>query len=332
MAALFDIGSINVPWESIIGVRTAKQRLFEALIMPVQHEELFTYYGKKRTKGVVLYGPPGCGKTLCAKAVATSLAKMATKDKPRAGGFISVKGPEMLDMYQGNSEKNMRQVFEHAAVFQRQHGYPCVIFFDEAEAILGVRRGNQHGGSKDQVVSAFLCEMDGMEGMGAIVLLATNKQDMLDPAVTRDGRCDFRIRVPRPSQQDCRDLFTFYLAQTVVSDDDDPAEVARICTEKIYSSPIFEVSFHEADPRAFTLGHLASGAMVSGMVERAKLCAIHRAIVKKECNGVTLDDVMTGVRQSYQEHLGFRHQDAIDEFAESLGCTVAGLRSIAKEP
>lgn len=189
----------DVKWEDIGGLEVAKADMVEAIEVPHRHKELFAYYGKKQIKGILLSGPPGCGKTMLGKAAARALADIYGAAGSRTG-FLYVKGPEILNQYVGQTEQTIRDMFFDAKRHKEEHGYPAIIFLDEADAILAAR-GTRNIGIGNTIVPQFLTEMDGMDESGAIVIIATNRPDVLDPAIVRDGRIDRKVAVVRPNEQ-----------------------------------------------------------------------------------------------------------------------------------
>ncbi len=266
----------KVTWEQIGGQDEAKRLLREAVELPRQHAELFKRFGKKGTKGILLSGPPGCGKTLLARAVATSVGA----DK---GGFLTIKGPEVLDPYVGVTEQTIRAIFNQAREYKQANNREAVIFVDEAESLLA-RRG-VHGNYMGQtVVPTFLTEMDGLEESCALVVLATNRADQLDPAVIRDGRVDHKIEVARPTVEEAADIFQIYLASLPVQTALSREMLAEQAADVLYS-------VHNQH-----LPH--SGAMIAGIVDKAASFAIHRSIAQRKRDGaITQDDLLRAIEQ-----------------------------------
>ena len=187
----------DVRWKDVGGLAQVKQRLIEAVEWPLQYAELFTKAGIRPPKGILLTGPPGCGKTLLAKAIATE-SKV---------NFISVKGPALLSKYVGESEKGVREMFRKA-----KQAAPCIIFFDEIDALVPTRAGGSDAHVAERVLSQFLAEMDGIEELkGVLVLGATNRLDMLDPAMLRPGRFDEIVEIPLPDEQGRSEIFEVHL-------------------------------------------------------------------------------------------------------------------------
>ena len=191
----------EVSWDDVGGLTEAKRIMREIIEGPHKLKKLYEFYHKKPVKGALLFGPPGCGKTLLAMAIVTAIAKMYGIDAKEAmqSGFIYVKGPELLEMWLGKSEEAIRSLFARAKAHRKKYGFPAIIFIDEAEALLRKRGSGISSDIESTTVPTFLSEMGGMEESGALVLLATNRADILDPAVVRDGRVDVKVYVSRPT-------------------------------------------------------------------------------------------------------------------------------------
>jgi ATP-dependent 26S proteasome regulatory subunit len=260
-----------VKWSDIGGNEEAKALLQEAIEWPRQYPKLFESYKAKPAAGVLLWGEPGCGKTMLGKAVATSIAK------GKAGGFINIKGPEILDPYVGVSEALVRDTFRKAREYYDENGTEAVVFVDEADALL-TKRG-QHGNYMGQtIVPAFLTEMDGLESSPAIVILSTNRPDTLDPAIIRDGRIDYKVGVRRPSQKEAKTIIDIHLRKTKVAHED----CASVAADKLY------------DGQNVKLPH--SGALLAGVVSKAKSIAMRRDVSNGgRVTGIRRDDILMAV-------------------------------------
>lgn len=312
----------GVTWDDIGGLVEAKKQLREAVEAPTLHADLLARYGKKPIKGVLLYGAPGCGKTMLGKAAATALGALHGNT---GGAFFYVKGPELLNMYVGASEQNVRNLFTAARRHKKTHGYPAIVFIDEADAILG-KRGSMFGTLTGTVVPAFLAEMDGLQDSGALVLLATNRPDTLDPAIVRDGRIDRRIKVSRPSREDAREILLKRLEQcgSLTSTE----ALADAASDALYDSKLalYYIRTHATVSRGkpLTLGHIVSGAMLAGVVDRATSIAMQRALAGGEVE-VSEADMRAAVQETFRQAQDINHADEIAEFCEGWEQEVVGV-------
>lgn len=272
----------EVQWDDIGGHDEAKMLLREAVEAPRKHAELYKKFGKKPTHGLLFYGPPGCGKTLLARAVATSVGSSD-------GGFLAIKGPEVLDPYVGVTEQTIRSVFRQAHEYRQKHGREAVIFVDEAESLLA-KRGAWANYMGQTVVPTFLTEMDGLESSSAIVILATNRPDILDPAVIRDGRVDHKIEIKRPTQEDAANIFAIHLKDVPAAKS--VCELATIGSEVLYSRSYAD------------LPH--SGAMIESIVDKAKSQTIRRVMnSRRKDQHMWDDDLLYAIEQTRLQERGF---------------------------
>ena len=314
--------TVKVDWSEVGGLEDAKQFLREAIEYPMTYEKVFKFYNKDATKGILLYGPPGCGKTLLAKALATSLAKLQGKDVP---GYIYVKGPEILDKYVGESERVIRHIFKAAREFGEAKQVRAVIFLDEADALLRRRGTGKSSDVESTIVPAFLAEMDGMVTTphDPLVLLATNRPDTLDPAVIRDGRVDRKIKVTRPEKEIVRDIFKIHLKGKPLSESQ--KTIVHGVMEALYQQrPMYQLQWKEQrEPVIFHFHNMLSGAMIEGIVNRAVSSAFRRDTGAKEPRGLFTEDLIKGVEESYREARDLDHADDINEFSEGHSLTNA---------
>jgi proteasome-associated ATPase len=275
----------TITWDDIGGLWDAKEQLQEAIELPMSHPEIFEKYGQEPIKGVLLYGPPGCGKTLLGKATATSIARNFGAQS--STGFIYIKGPEVLSKWLGESEAKIRQLFAMARDHRDDTGYPAVIFIDEADALLG-RRGRGIGGSSisDTVVPTFLAEMDGLDDTGAVVLLATNRPDTLDPAVIRPGRIDRKIKISRPDRETAADILRIHLRSKPVTNTLDA--VIQYVMEAVFD----DNNRVQGQP----LSSVLNGAILENIVSRATSFAIKDDISRGSFGGITHQHFMDAIQ------------------------------------
>lgn len=294
-----------VTWDQIGGQEEAKQALHDTVELPLLHPDLYKAYNKKPIQGVLLFGPPGCGKTMLGRALSTSLG----------GGFQYIKGPELLNAYVGQTEANIRDIFARAKKYKMATGKPAVIFLDEADALLGVR-GRDSIGMEKTVVPQFLTEMDGLEPSSAIVILATNRSDQLDPAVTREGRIDRKINVTRPDQPTVFTLFQLYLQATLVADGK-YAELAKLATDCLFDDALTLMNVvTDGGVMQFNLQHIVSGALIASIVEQAANMAMHRDIKNGgKPTGIIDEDILQAVSKVYHQNHNLHHDEAIRDFA-----------------
>ena len=262
----------NVSWDDIGGMTDIKRRLIEAVEWPLTHADFFRDAGVKPPKGILLAGPPGVGKTLTAKAVAAQTQ----------ANFISIKGPELMSKFVGQSESRLREIFRKA-----RQAAPCIVFFDEIDALLPKRGLNQSDAVGDRVLAQFLAEMDGVEELnGVLVLGATNRLDMLDPAMLRPGRFDEVVELDTPDEASRAEIFRVHMRGRPFADAIDPVELARLCPA-------------------------ASGAQIAGAVRRAAMAAVRRAVRAQESStAVSLEIGVDDIRHAIDIETGLAREHA----------------------
>jgi hypothetical protein len=316
-------------WEEIGGQEEARRELIRAIQWPVLYPDLFRLFRRQRSKGVLLYGPPGTGKTLLGKAVVRLLAALYQR-RPEEGGFQYVRGHELLDMYVGGSEKAVRDLFDRARRWKAEKGYPAVLFFDEADALFRRRPIGAREGAFT-LVPALLAEMDGMEDNGAFVMLATNRPDSLDLAVTRPGRIDRRIRVTRPDEAASARIFSIHLNGVFLEAD---LSMSRLCEQSaraLFSAEhkLYNVTWDGGGEVPFLLKDLASGALIHNIVDRATANKMALCIESNMEQGLALSDVEGAIAEMLTEQRFVNHTEELQEFAERHGRGVAEVRRAA---
>ncbi len=325
----------DVSYSDIGGLRDQIEQIHDAVELPFLHADLFREHHLRAPKGVLLYGPPGCGKTLIAKAVANSIAKKLghLTGKDIRSFFLHVKGPELLNKYVGESERQVREVFQKAKE-KADDGYPVIVFFDEMDALFRTRGSGISSDIESTIVPQFLSEIDGVERLrNVIVIGASNRQDLIDPAVLRPGRLDVKIKIDRPDKAAARDIFSKYLTadlpwhpEELARDTDDGAKVVErlitLTVESMYAlseeNQFLEVTYGNGDKETFYFKDFASGALIEGIVSRAKKYAIKRLLATSE-RGIRSDDLIRAVRDEFKEHEDLPNTTNPDDWAKIAG-------------
>src|SRR6201998_4661621 len=284
----------EISWNMVGGQEEALSAIKDAIELPLLHADLFTKFQHQTPKGFLLYGPPGCGKTLLGKATAYNLTKQL---KEKTGEemqqfFMHIKGPEILNMWVGESERMVREIFATARE-KRKEGFMPFIFIDEAESILGTRRAGRYSSILSTLVPMFCSEMDGIDSLNdVVIILASNRADLIDPAILRPGRIDRKIKVNRPNREGTRDIYRIYLTNDLPYDgaltkeaDNVGAAVERLIERFVDwqfarrdENKFLEVTFRSGRKEMLYRSDLISGAIVASIVERAKAVAIKRSI------------------------------------------------------
>lgn len=323
------------PWESIGGQEEAIQAIRDTIELPALHPELFERFEYSTPKGFLLYGPPGCGKTLIGKATAYNLVQHMREEEglDLEEYFMHIKGPEILNMWLGETERMVREIFAQARQ-KRKEGYLPFIFIDEAESILGTRRSMRGHNISNTVVPMFCTEMDGIESLHDVVLvLASNRHDLIDPAILRPGRIDRKIKVERPNYEASRDILGIYLKAELPIDREEidrhgGLEAARVALiqegldelfAKSDEARFLEVSLRSGRQEVLYRGDLTSGAIIASVVSRAKERAIKRAIANNDPEGgIRGEDLRLAARDEYRENEVFPPSDSVEDWLKLL--------------
>ncbi len=325
----------DVSYDHIGGLSKEIEQVRDAVELPFLHPQLFAEHQLSPPKGVLLYGPPGCGKTLIAKAVANSIAKKLghLTGKEVRSFFLHVKGPELLNKYVGESERQVREVFKKAKE-RAADGNPVIVFFDEMDALFRTRGSGISSDVESTIVPQFLSEIDGVERLrNVIVIGASNRQDLIDPAVLRAGRLDVKIKISRPDAAAARDIFSKYVIPDLpfaVEEveryvGDRRALVDRLITmtvDAMYATSeenkFLEVTYVSGEKEILYFKDFASGALIEGIVSRAKKYAIKRTIATNE-KGIKADDLLRAIRDEFKEHEDLPNTTNPDDWAKIAG-------------
>ena len=324
----------ELPWEKVGGQEAALQAIKDAIELPLLHPDLFKKFQHATPKGFLLYGPPGCGKTLIGKATAYNLTKQLgekTGNEMREY-FMHVKGPEILNMWVGESERMVREIFATARE-KRKEGFMPFLFIDEAESILGTRRASRHSNILSTLVPMFCSEMDGIDSLNdVVIILASNRADLIDPAILRPGRIDRKIKVNRPDKEGTREIYRIYLTDSLPYDgvlakeaDGIGASIERLVERFVDwqfarrdENKFLEVTLRSGRKEILYRSDLISGAIIASIVERAKAMAIKRAIATQQEEGIREMDLQLAFNAEYAENDIFPTTDITEDWLKLI--------------
>jgi proteasome-associated ATPase len=327
----------DITYADVGGLDEQIEAITDAVELPYLHRRLFAEYRLPAPKGILLYGPPGCGKTLIAKAVANSLAKKVAEitgnDKIRSY-FLNIKGPELLNKYVGETERQIRLVFQRARE-KAEEGVPVIVFFDEMDSLFRTRGTGISSDMESTIVPQLLAEIDGVEALRDVIVIgASNREDLIDPAILRPGRLDVKIKIERPDEVAAAQIFAQYLTADLPIDSaeldrlggGDPEKAVRamieVTVEEMYRADeenrFLEVTYQNGDKEILFYRDFSSGAMIENIVRRAKKNAIKRAIANAG-DGIRSSDLLESIRREYKENEDLPNTTNPDDWARISG-------------
>ncbi|MHB8245362.1 MAG: proteasome ATPase [Acidimicrobiales bacterium] len=327
----------DITYSDIGGLDEQIEAMTDAVELPYMYRELFAEYRLPAPKGILLYGPPGCGKTLIAKAVANSLAKKVSEHTGNANTrsyFLNIKGPELLNKYVGETERQIRLIFQRARE-KAEEGVPVIVFFDEMDSLFRTRGTGISSDMESTIVPQLLAEIDGVETLrNVIVIGASNREDLIDPAILRPGRLDVKIKIERPDEAAAEQIFARYLTAELPLDPADVSSIGgghadktvKVMIERTVSemyradetNRFLEVTYQNGDKEVLYFKDFSSGAMIENIVRRAKKLAIKRAIAG-EGRGIRVADLLASIKQEYKENEDLPNTTNPDDWAKISG-------------
>jgi proteasome-associated ATPase len=327
----------DISYADVGGLDSQIEAITDAVELPFLHRDLFLEHKLPAPKGILLYGPPGCGKTLIAKAVANSLAKKVsevTGDKNARSYFLNIKGPELLNKYVGETERQIRLVFQRARE-KSEEGFPVIVFFDEMDSLFRTRGTGISSDMESTIVPQLLAEIDGVETLkNVIVIGASNREDLIDPAILRPGRLDVKIKIERPNAEAASQIFARYLTADLPLDENevislgggDREKCVRVMIEHTVAemyrddddNRFLEVTYQNGDKEIMYYKDFSSGAMIENIVRRAKKLSIKR-IIAGSGRGIRTEDMLASIKQEYKEHEDLPNTTNPDDWAKISG-------------
>jgi len=327
----------DISYDDVGGLDSQIEMITDAVELPFLYRDLFAEHKLPAPKGILLYGPPGCGKTLIAKAVANSLAKKVAErsgDGTARSYFLNIKGPELLNKYVGETERQIRLVFQRARE-KSEEGVPVIVFFDEMDSLFRTRGSGISSDVESTIVPQLLAEIDGVEALkNVIVIGASNREDLIDPAILRPGRLDVKIKIERPDETAAAQIFSRYLMPSLPLDEEevritgggDRDKTVRLIIERTVeemyrddeANQFLEVTYQNGDKEVMYYKDFASGAMIENIVRRAKKLSIKRQIAG-EGKGIRTQDLIDSIKQEYKEHEDLPNTTNPDDWAKISG-------------
>ena len=327
----------DISYDDVGGLDEQIELIKDAVELPFLHQALFREFELPAPKGILLYGPPGCGKTLIAKAVANSLAKKVAEqagDAQARSYFLNIKGPELLNKYVGETERQIRLVFQRARE-KSEEGWPVIVFFDEMDSLFRTRGSGISSDIESTIVPQLLTEIDGVESLkNVIVIGASNREDLIDPAILRPGRLDVKIKIERPNEASAAQIFGRYTTTDLPLDEGevaslgggDPHKAVQAMIEAAVAemyltderNQFLEVTYQNGDKEVMYFKDFSSGAMIENIVRRAKKLAIKR-LIEGGARGLRVDDFVRSVHQEFREHEDLPNTTNPDDWAKISG-------------
>jgi proteasome-associated ATPase len=316
----------DITYADVGGLDDQIEQIQDAVELPYLYADLFHEHQLQPPKGILLYGPPGCGKTLIAKAVANSLAKRVAEKTGNAATrsyFLNIKGPELLNKYVGETERQIRLIFQRARE-KSEEGVPVIVFFDEMDSLFRTRGSGISSDIESTIVPQLLAEIDGVESLkNVIVIGASNREDLIDPAILRPGRLDVKIKIERPDEEAARQIFSRYLSDDLpIAGDESVESMIGAAVKRMYSADdenrFLEVTYQNGDKEVLFFKDFASGAMIENVVRRSKKMSIKRQIAGGQ-KGIATPDLIDSIRQEYREHEDLPNTTNPDDWAKISG-------------